>query len=186
MQGALKGYLESGEYRVGDYRGIGNAGLVLLGNIPKEFQNEYKNVFSTLPDIFKESALLDRFHGFIKGWELPRIKEGLKAEGWSFNVEYFTEVLHRLRDDIQYRAVVDDILEIPPNADTRDIEAIKRLCTGFLKILFPNVNKAEDIEREEFEKYCLKPAMKMREIIRYQLYLMDKEYSKQIPNIKVK
>lgn len=33
MQGALKGYLESGEYRVGDYRGVGDAGLVLLGNI---------------------------------------------------------------------------------------------------------------------------------------------------------
>ena len=29
MQGALKGYLESGEYRVGDSRGVGDAGLIL-------------------------------------------------------------------------------------------------------------------------------------------------------------
>jgi ATP-dependent Lon protease len=186
LQGALKGYLELGEYRVGDYRGIGNSGLILLGNIPEEFQNEYKAVFSKMPEIFKESALLDRFHGFIMGWELPRIKEGLKAKGWSFNVEYFTEVLHRLRDDIQYRAVVDDILEIPLNADTRDVEAIKRLCTGFLKILFPNVTNIMDIDKNEFEEYCLRPAMKMRGIIRYQLYLMDREYSEQIPKIKVK
>ena len=28
MQGALKGYLENGEYRVGDYRGIGYAGFI--------------------------------------------------------------------------------------------------------------------------------------------------------------
>ena len=35
MQGVLKGYLESptGEYRIGNYRGIGESGLVLLGNI---------------------------------------------------------------------------------------------------------------------------------------------------------
>ena len=31
-----------------------------------------------LPDIFHESALLDRFHGFIKGWNIPKMKESLK------------------------------------------------------------------------------------------------------------
>lgn len=32
MRGALKGYLESGEFRVGDYQGIGEVGFILLGN----------------------------------------------------------------------------------------------------------------------------------------------------------
>ncbi|SHI81997.1 TIGR02688 family protein [Desulfofundulus thermosubterraneus DSM 16057] len=35
VRGALKGYLESGEYRVGDYRGVGEAGFVLLGILVK-------------------------------------------------------------------------------------------------------------------------------------------------------
>ena len=40
MQGALKGYLESGDYHVGDYRGVGEAGMVLLGNISSAFVAE--------------------------------------------------------------------------------------------------------------------------------------------------
>ena len=40
MQGALKGYLESGDYHVGDYRGVGEAGMVLLGNISSAFVGE--------------------------------------------------------------------------------------------------------------------------------------------------
>lgn len=186
MRGALKGYLETGEYRVGDQIGVGEAGIILLGNILYDYQSENEKVFATLPEVFQESALLDRFHGFIRGWELPRIKEGMKAKGWAFNVEYFTEVLHRLRDDIYYRAIVDEILQVPPNSDTRDVEAIKRLCTGFLKLLFPNVKSAEDISRRDFEKYCLKPAIEMRGFIRKQLHMMDKEYTPLLPEIITK
>ncbi|AIG97396.1 hypothetical protein AFULGI_00005950 [Archaeoglobus fulgidus DSM 8774] len=185
MRGALKGYLETGEYRVGDQRGVGEAGFVLLGNVPYEYQSEHEKVFATLPEVFQESALLDRFHGFIKGWELPRIKEGMKVKGWAFNVEYFTEVLHRLRDDLYYRAIVDNLLIIPPNADTRDVEAIKRLCTGFLKLLFPHVKSTMDISREEFGRYCLQPAIEMRGFVRRQLHLLDREYSPNLPELDV-
>lgn len=186
IRGALKGYLETGEYRVGDQRGVGEAGLVILGNIPYEYQSEEENVFTTLPDVFQESALIDRFHGFIKGWDLPRVREGMKAKGWGLNVEYFTEVLHLLREEINYRMIVDKILDVPKTADTRDVEAIKRLATGFLKLLFPHVKSVEDISREEFETYCLKPAIEARGFIRKQLNLMDREYSKQLPEIKLK
>ena len=76
MQGALKGYLESGEYRVGDSRGVGDAGLILLGNIDSELMDVNQNMFKDLPDIFHESALLDRFHGFIKGWNICSVPCG--------------------------------------------------------------------------------------------------------------
>ena len=138
-------------------------------------------VFSTLPETFNESALVDRFHGFIKGWELPRMKEGMKAKGWGLNVEYFTEVMHRLRDDMGYRAIVNQILEFSPHADTRDVEAIKRLSTAYLKLLFPYINNREDISSEDFRKFCLLPAMEMRGFIRKQLHMMDREYKKDLP-----
>jgi ATP-dependent Lon protease len=35
-----------------------------------------RKYFSTLPEVFRESALLDRFHGFIEGWKLPRMNSG--------------------------------------------------------------------------------------------------------------
>lgn len=188
MQGALKGYLESGEYRVGDTRGIGSAGLVLLGNIDSASMNINTNMFIDLPEIFHESALLDRFHGFIKGWDIPKMKESLKADGWALNTEYFGEIVHMLRDELIYRAVVDELLEIPKDSATRDTEAIKRICTGFLKLLFPNAVSVDKINIEEFNSYCLEPAKQMRSIIKTQLGIIDYgEFGgKQIPHITIK
>ncbi|MEM3560940.1 MAG: BREX system Lon protease-like protein BrxL [Nitrososphaerota archaeon] len=186
IQGALKGYLEYGEYRIGHYRGIGEAGIILLGNIPYEKQDENQFFLDTLPEVFKISALIDRFHGFIKGWEIPRMKEGMKAYGYGLNVEYFSEILHELRDEVHYRKIIDQVFKISKNADTRDIEAIKRISTGLLKLLFPHITSIEELSIEVFQKYCLKPAMEMREVIRRQLHLMDKEYSFELPDIQVK
>lgn len=186
IRGALKGYLESGEYRIGENRGIGDAGLVLMGNIPDEKMNENTNMFSELPYAFQESALIDRFHGFIKGWDVPRMRENMKAEGWALNVEYFSEVMHALRKEIIYPALVDTLLDVPKSSDTRDTTAIKRICSGFMKLLFPHVKRIEDIDKEEFQMYCLKPALQMRGIIKRQLHIMDIEYSDTIPDIQIK
>lgn len=187
MQGALKGYLESGEYRIGSYKGVGDSGLVLLGNIDIDLMNVNRNMFINLPDIFHESALIDRFHGFIKGWDIPRMKENLKASGWALNVEYFSEIMHILRGELIYRAIVDEVLVLPKNADTRDTEAIKRIATAFLKLLYPNVRSVEDLNKEEFLKYCLKPAMEMRRVIKTQLGIIDSEFlGKDIPEISIK
>jgi len=188
MQGALKGYLESptGEYRVGDAKGIGEAGLILLGNIDINLMNVYRNMFVDLPDIFHESALIDRFHGFIKGWDIPRMQESLKVNGWALNVEYFGEILHMLRGEVIYRGIVDELLIYPKNADTRDTEAIKRICTAFMKLLFPNTRKIEDVDRESFLRYCLEPAVEMRRVIKTQLGIIDSEFSgKDVPDIHI-
>lgn len=187
IQGALKGYLESGEFRVGDYKGTGEAGFVLLGNIDESLMNVEANMFQQLPQIFHESALLDRFHGFIKGWDIPRMRENMKANGWALNVEYFSEIMHLFRDEIVYRGVIDELLKVPKGADTRDTEAIKRMCTGFLKLFFPNVKDVKDVNIEEFVEYCLNPAMSMRGIIKKQLGIIDCEFSgKNIPDISCK
>lgn len=188
MQGALKGYLESptGEFRVGDARGIGEAGLILLGNIDIDRMNVYTNMFIDLPEVFHESALIDRFHGFIKGWDIPRMQESLKVNGWALNVEYFGEILHLLRGEVIYRGIVDEMLTYPKNADTRDTEAIKRLCTAFLKLLFPNVRRSEDLNREEFVNFCLNPAIEMRRVIKTQLGIIDNEFAgKDVPDIRL-
>lgn len=174
MQGALKGYLESGEYRVGDTRGVGDAGLILLGNIDSDLMDINRNMFKDLPEIFHESALLDRFHGFIKGWNIPKMKESLKANGWALNTEYFGEILHILREELSYRAVVDQLLQLPKNSATRDTEAIKRICTGYLKLLFPDATDVSKVDISLFETYCLAPAMEMRRVIKTQLGIIDR------------
>jgi ATP-dependent Lon protease len=189
MRAALKGYLESGVFTVGNYEGTAEAGVILCGNIKKETMDEdgFGNMFEELPSVFHESALIERFHGFIKGWNIPRMNDDLKIAGWALNSEYFCSIMHELRDDMSYRAIVDEFIEVPEAADTRDTEAVKRIATAYLKLLFPQVRNVNDITAREFKRYCLDRARKMRDTIKYQLGMLDLEYrGKDIPAFSVR
>jgi ATP-dependent Lon protease len=188
LQGALKNYLESGSFSIANYKGVSSAGSMLLGNIPlssdiKPIHNRY---FRDLPVFFQSSALLDRFHGFIEGWKLPRMNENLKIKGYALNVEYFSEILHTLRNIPDFSSITAQLLDIPKNADTRDTNAIIRLCNGYLKLLFPHVKLIDDISKKDFEDYCLKLSKEMRYLIRKQIRLIDSEFDENLPDIRVK
>ena len=186
MRGALKGYLESGEFRVGDYSGVADASFVLLGNIPQDAMQTSTNMFAFLPEFFNESALLDRFHGFVRGWNLPRMRENLKAEGWGLDTAYLGEIWHDLREATDSRTIVDQLVKTDLTADTRDTEAVKRLCTALIKILFPHWRRTSDVNTAEMDEYCLQPAILMRQDIRRQLHSMDPlEYSTDLPDIRM-
>lgn len=189
MRAALKGYLESGVFTVGNYEGTASSGVILCGNISKETMDSdgTTDMFRELPKVFHESALIERFHGFIKGWNIPRMTDDLKISGWALNSEYFCSILHELREDTTYRTIVDKLVIVPEGADTRDTEAVKRIATAYLKILFPNVRNAEDIKPREFNRYCLRRACNMRATIKMQLGIMDAEYrGKDLPLFKVR
>ncbi len=162
--------------------------MILCGNISKETMDNdgTTNMFQELPTVFHESALIERFHGFIKGWRIPRMNDDLKISGWALNSEYFCSILHELRSDTTYRAIVDKLVIVPDAADTRDTEAVKRIATAYLKLLFPNVRRTEDITSREFNRYCLRRACAMRTTIRNQLGILDSEYrGKDIPQFLV-
>ncbi len=189
MRSVMQGYMERGKFNVDGYEGESYAGVVLLGNISQENMDEYTNMFGELPLLFQESALIDRIHGFIKGWDIPKMSDNLKVAGWALNSEYFCSVMHQLRDDASYRAIIDQIVEVSDNAYVRHTEAVKRIATAYLKLLFPNVRSATDINKREFIRYCLRPAVKMREIVWRQLSELDSEYKnedKQMPKFTVK
>lgn len=177
MNGVLKPYLESGEIRIGNYCGTADAGLTLVGNIPVgQMDFEKHNMFASLPKMFKESAFLDRFSGIIEGWKIGRFTEDKKYEGWAISANYLTGMFHELRDEFYYRAIIDELIEADSNCDTRNLEAVKKTATAYLKLLFPHVKTAADVDRAEFIKYCVKPAIRMRWGILCQLRFLDEEY----------
>lgn len=173
IQQALKHYMEFGEIKGFDAALTAEAGVIVLGNINAERFDINKNMVEHISEVFGESATLDRFHGFIPGWQIPRMTTGMIAKGWAINTEYFAEVLHELRSDISYAAIVEQMISHKSNADKRDLTAIKRLCTAFMKLLFPHVQSRDDISQEDFEHYCLRPAMEMRGVIKKQLCIID-------------
>lgn len=189
IQTALKDYMEFGEVQGFDAQIVADAGVIVLGNINASRFNVNENMMEEVSSVFSESASLDRFHGFIPGWKIPRMHQGLVANGWALNTEYFAEVLHLLRDDLTYTTIVDECLAVPAKPDKRDLTAIKRLCTAFVKLLYPNATCKDDIPADEFIKYCLEPAKEMRGVIKKQLCIIDpKEFNvpgkKDIPDIQ--
>ena len=107
-------------------------------------------------------------------------------EGWTLSTNYITEIFHRLRDKFYFRAFVDELVKTDNNADSRNLESVKRLTTAFMKLLFPHITNINEIDKEEFKKYCLEPAMMMREDVLKQLRIQDSEYDdKKMPQINL-
>lgn len=189
IQAALKSYMEFGEVKGFDSQIVADAGIIILGNIDARKFSTSINMVDEINPVFREAAIMDRFHGFIPGWEIPRLSTDIIASGWALNTEYFAEVLHELRDEMSYSALVDDCLAIPGKADKRDTTAITRLCTALVKLLYPNASKKEDIDPQEFVEFCLEPAKSMRQVIKQQLCILaPKEFDvpgkRDVPDIR--
>lgn len=188
IQAALKSYLESGKTTIDNNEFSSECGLMLMGNIPLSDERRPLNYryFDSLPQAFRESALLDRFHCFIEGWHLPRINKGIIFKGWTLNVEYFSEVLHTLRTQNVYGLLFDELVGFDKDADTRDFNAVKRIAVGYMKLLFPHWRALADVDREEFDTYCLQPAIRRRSIIKEQCHYIDAEFKTAMPGFWVK
>ncbi len=188
IQAALKSYLESGKTTIDNNEFSSECGLMLMGNIPLTEQHCPINYryFESLPQSFRESALLDRFHCFIEGWNLPRINKGIIYKGWTLNVEYFSEILHSLRTQNVYGLLFDELVGCDKNADTRDFNAVKRIAVAYMKLLFPHWKSVDDVNRDEFETYCLQPALRRRGIIKEQCHYIDPEFKVEMPNLYLK
>lgn len=86
-----------------------------------------------------------------------------------------------------YRNIVDELIIVPEGADTRDTEAVKRISTAYLKLLFPHVQDASEIAPRDFKRYCFERARKMRQTIKFQVGILDEEYrGKDMPAFKIK
>jgi ATP-dependent Lon protease len=174
---ALKMYLESGRYRrtTGDL-GTSEAGFVMLGNITLGIDRmplyESDGIFKELPSALQESAFIDRIHGLMEGWFMPRVSKRTPSNHLGFKGDFFSEVLHELRVDLQYADYVSQNLHLLQCEDMRDSKAITRLAEGFLKLLFPDLNVSD----EDFITYCVNPSIRMRQQIRDELSKIDHEY----------
>lgn len=190
MRSFLKNYLEFGRTKVDDYEFMSECGLMLLGNIPLSEDGFplSDNYLDELPEAFKESALIDRFQGFIEGWLLPRVTTDMALRDWTLNVEFFSEVMHQLRTAPEYANIVTESIFVPKGSDMRHVKAVQRTATAYLKLLFPHITSKEDLDLNDFYTYCLKPAIHRRDIVRKQCAIMDREgsFHKPMPEITLR
>ena len=172
----LKVYLESGRYSRGSTSGTAEAGLVMLANIKLDEErrplHSAEGVFTEFPNFLRETAFVDRLHGLLPGWELPRVKRDGPSRSIGFKGDFFSEVLHQLRMKTSFTDFVGQHAHLTGSDDLRDYKAITRLASGFAKLIFPDLRCSDST----FVDYCLRPAVELRQRIRDELHRMDPEY----------
>jgi len=174
----LKSYLESGRFGRGSAGAVtSEAGLVMLANIELDERHQpiydFIGLFRAFPNFLRETAFIDRFSGLLPGWDLPRVTKDTPSVYMGLKGDIFGEILHMLRGEISYRDYVKLNMRIENCDDMRDNRAIEAGATGLLKILFPDREPGE----EEFYKYCVNPALELRQRVRDELCKMDREYT---------
>lgn len=136
----LKDYMVDGFFERGALkRAHSTCSLVFLGNIDLEATGDVSSALSYLPSFMRDTAFLDRIHGFIPGWELPKIMESSRhlAVGYGLASDYLAEVMHRLRSE-SFDSVVQDHVELAGQYTIRDEKAVRKLIAGTVKLLYPN------------------------------------------------
>ena len=139
---ALKDYMESGNISRGGRSLIADCSFVFSGNLDLDADGRlpsrrYQHYFEALPAELCDSAIADRIHGFIPGWELPKIRDTVLADGVGLVSDFFGEILGGLRRDVTFHDYVRKNLTLK-NATIRDQTSIERISAGLLKMLFPD------------------------------------------------
>lgn len=101
-------------------------------------------------------------------------------------MEYFSEVLHSLRTQNVYGLLFDELVACDKNADTRDFNAVKRIAVAYMKLLFPHWTHVCDVNLDDFDTYCLQPAIRRRGIIKEQCHYIDVEFKTTMPNFWIR
>ena len=159
----FKSYLESGHYSIGQDKITSECGLMILANINMDDRGlpSRPDYIRQLPKMFQDDALLDRFHGILPGWEIPRIRLQHFAQGPGIKADVFGEYAHQIRTAstrvFPYGQVPD------MKGDTRDVKAVERLARALSRLMMLNP------DQEGYEEYVLQPAIGLRERVRTQL-----------------
>ncbi len=179
--GGLKGYLANGKIsRGGLSETSSDCGLVLLANITLDERQRPLNeiVVTELPEFLQETAFLDRMRGLIPGWELPKLSGRSligadSEEAIGLKSDFFGDALLALREDLSAdQFVMKKVRLAGENPYRRNEESVRAIASGLMKLQFPH----GEVSDQDFEEYCVKPAVKLRQLVWNQLYLLDGEY----------
>jgi ATP-dependent Lon protease len=141
----LKDYMESGQFSRGAKSFTADTSLVFTGNLDVDGDRPaagYRHLFEPLPRELIDAAFLDRIHGYLPGWEIPKVTPASLTNGAGFVTDYFGEILVKLRDD-DFQGKVQG-LEFAPGMTRRDQVAVQRLASGLIKLIYPDGNVTDE------------------------------------------
>lgn len=161
----MKDYMASGSFARGKDQISANASMVFVGNInqPVDTLVKTSHLLAPFPETMIDSAFFDRFHSYIPGWEIPKMRPEFFTNQYGLIVDYLAEYLREMRK-YNFSDAIDKFFKLGNNHNQRDTIAVRRTVSGLLKLLYPHGEFDKEAVRQ-----CLHYALEVRRRIKEQL-----------------
>lgn len=135
----MKGYMESGEFSRGKESIRAYGGVVMVGNFDVDVQHQQRigHLFGPMPpEMRNDTALMDRIHCFLPGWDVPKISESVKTDHFGLVSDFLSECWSRLRSQGR-GAALQGRVAFGGALSGRDQNAVNKTVSGLLKLIHP-------------------------------------------------
>ena len=136
----MKDYMASGSFARGKEEKAAKASMVFVGNINQSVDVLLKtsHLFDPFPPAMgADTAFLDRMHCYVPGWEIPKYRPEFFTDDYGFITDYFSEALRELRKH-SHADALDRYFRLGSNLNQRDVIAVRRMVSGFVKLVYPD------------------------------------------------
>lgn len=160
----MKDYMASGSFVRGRDSLNASASMVFVGNIDNvKMLLKTSHLLSPFPEAMIDSAFFDRFHSYIPGWEIPKMRPEFFTDRYGFIVDYLAEFFREMRK-YNYGDAIGKYFRLGRDLNQRDTVAVKRTVSGLLKLLYPH----DQYDKEDVRE-CLEYALETRRRVKEQL-----------------
>jgi ATP-dependent Lon protease len=139
--------------------------MVFVGNINHSVETLVKtsHLLAPFPEPMIDAAFFDRFHAYIPGWEVPKMRPEFFTDRYGLITDYLAEYMREMRKR-SFSDAIDKYFKLGNNLNQRDVIAVRRTVSGLLKLIFPNgLYEKDDV------RVCLTYALEVRRRIKEQL-----------------
>ena len=161
----MKDYMASGSFARGRDSINAHAAMVFIGNINQPVGTLVKtsHLLVPFPDEMIDAAFIDRFHAYIPGWEIPKMRPEYFTDRYGLIVDYLAEYLREMRKQ-SFADTLDRYFRLGNALNQRDTIAVRRTVSGLMKLLHPHGQYDKAAVRR-----CLEYALVTRRRVKEQL-----------------
>ena len=159
----MKDYMASGSFSRGRELINANASMVFVGNINQSVESMVKmsHLLAPFPDVMIDSAFFDRFHAYVPGWEIPKMRPEFFTNQYGLIVDYLAEYFREMRK-WNFSDAIDKWFKLGNSLNQRDTIAVRRTVSGLLKLVCPHGEYSKETVRKCLE-YALETRRRMKE-----------------------
>ncbi|MEZ0186778.1 MAG: protease Lon-related BREX system protein BrxL [Candidatus Reddybacter sp.] len=161
----MKDYMASGSFARGRDSIEAKASMVFIGNINQSVESLVKtsHLLAPFPEAMIDTAFFDRFHAYIPGWEIPKMRPEFFTNNYGLITDYLAEYMREMRKQ-NFADAIDKFFKLGSNLNQRDVIAVRRTTSGLLKLLYPGGSFDKEAVRR-----CLTYSLEVRRRIKEQL-----------------